>query len=97
MPPATGLAALGLSDSYLHAFTAALQGVLEAGVIAEVPSPSPSSPMGKVMTLSLLHLHFVCGVAMDRDLPPIWEAVERGKGRMEGIATLNQVLIQGLP
>ena len=66
------LAALGISDSALHAFTEALQGVVAAGVSVEVPSPSPSAPTGKVATLSLLHLHFECRVLVNGDLPPIW-------------------------
>ena len=48
LPPATVLADLGLSDSAIHTFTAALQGVVAAGVSAEVPSPTPSVPAGKV-------------------------------------------------
>ena len=81
--PATGPADLGLSGSALHTFAAALQGVVAARVSAEVTSSAPSALTGKVATLSLLQLHFTCGVAVDGDLPPIWEAVARGKGRME--------------
>ena len=95
-PPATGLAALSISDSALHAFPAALQGMLAAGVSAAVPSPYLSNPTGKVATLSLLHLHLTCRVIVYGDLPPIWEVVTRGKGRMEGISTLNQALMRGL-
>ena len=96
-PPATGLAALGLSESALHAFAASLQGVVAAGVSASVPSPALSAPMVKVVTLSLLQLRFTCGVEVDGDLPLIWESVARGNGRMEGISTLNQALVMGLP
>ena len=95
--PATGLADLDLSNSSLHAFTAALQGVAVAGVSATVPSPAPSAPTGKVATLSLLYIRFTCGVAVDGGLPCIWEVVTRGKGWIEGIATLNQFLMRGLP
>ena len=95
--PATGLAALGQSYYGLHAFAEALQGVVAAGVSLAVPSPGPSAPTGKVTTMSLLHLRFACGVAVYGDLPPIWEAVTRGKGRVEGLAKLNQDLMQGLP
>ena len=95
-PPATALAARGLSDSALHTFVASLQGVVASGVSAAVPSPVPFAPTGKVATLSLLHLHFTCRVAVDGGLPPIWEAVDQGKGRMEGLATLNQDLTRGL-
>ena len=62
-----------------------------------MPSPAPSGPMGKVVTLSLLHLRFTCGVAVDLDLPPIWELVAWGRGKVEGLATLNQALMPGLP
>ena len=40
LPTSTGLAALGLSDYSLHAFTSALQGVVADGVSTEVPPPS---------------------------------------------------------
>ena len=62
-----------------------------------MPSPAPSDPTGKVATLSLLHLRFACGVAVDVDLPPIWEEVARVRVKMEGLATLNQALMRGLP
>ena len=42
------------------------------------------------------HIHFACGVAVDVELPPIWEAVAQGKEKMEGLATLNQALMRGL-
>ena len=92
-PLSTVLASLGLSESALHAFTAALQGVVAAGVSTEVTSLVLSAPTGKIETLSLLHLRFTCRVAVDGYLSPIWEAVARGKGRMEGLATLNQALM----
>ena len=93
-PLATGLADLGLSDSALHAFTAALQGVVVDGVSAAVPFPAPSAP--KFATLSLLHLRFACRVAVDGDLPPILKAFTRGNWCMEGLATLDQALMRGL-
>ena len=95
-PPDTGLAALGLSDYALHAFAAALKGVLGAGVSVAVTSPSLSALTGKVATLPLLHLCFTCGVAVDGYLPPIWEEVDQGKGMMEGPATLHQALMRSL-
>ena len=70
-----GLAALGLFDSTLQAFAAALQGVVTAGIVSELPYPSPAAPGGYVACLSLLHLRFACGVEGGSDLPPIWEAV----------------------
>ena len=79
LTPDTGLADIGLSDSTLHIFTAALQGVLAAVVSVAVSSPSLSSPMGKVTILSLLYLCFAIRVAMDGDLSPIWEAAAGGK------------------
>ena len=36
-------------------------------------------------------------MAVDGNLPTIWEAVARGKGRIEGLATLNQDPMRGLP
>ena len=96
-PLAKGLASLGLSDCAPHAVTAALQGVVETGVSAEGTSPALSTPTGKVSTLSLLHPRFTCWASVDGDLPTICEAFARGKGRMEGIATLNQALMRDLP
>ena len=85
------LAALGLLGATLQAFAEALKGVVTAGVVSAFPSPSPSpaSPWVKVAHISLLHLRFSCGVAVDSDLPPIWEAVAQGRGKTEGLATLN--------
>ena len=68
---------LGLTDSAIHAIAVALQGGVANGVAAKLPSPALAGPTGKVATLSLLHLRFVCGVAADVDLPPIWELVAR--------------------
>ena len=96
-PPTTGLASLSLLDSALHPFAAAMQGMVASGVSVVVPPPSKSSPIGKVTTLSLLYLCFVCMMVVDGDLPTIWEAVAQGKGRMEGLDTLNQYLMRGLP
>ena len=73
-----GITALGLSDAHLQAFTAALQGVVTAGVVSSLPSPSPAAPGGRVDRLSFLHLRFACGVAGDSDLPPIWDVVALG-------------------
>ena len=92
----TGLASLGLSYATLQAFSAALQGVVTAGVVSSLPSPAPATPEGKVTRLSLLHLRFACGVVGDRDLPPIWDVVLQGRGKMEGLATLNQDMMRGL-
>ena len=67
------------------------------GFSAEVNSPDTSNPRGKITTLYLLHLCFACGVEVDGDLHPIWEEFALGKGRMEGLATLNQNLMRVLP
>ena len=88
MGPTRGRGSVGTASPG-HAFAVDLQGVVAARVSAELPSPTPSSPTGKVEAQSLLHLRFVCGVAVDVYLPPIWEAVARVRGNMEGLATLN--------
>ena len=95
-PLATCLAALGLPYSAIRAFAAALKGVAAAGIRAAVPSLALYFPTGKVATLYLLHLRFSCRVAVDGDLPPIYEAVARVKGSMERLATLNQALMRVL-
>ena len=71
---------LGLSDAAIHAFTDAMQKVVAAGMVVGIPYPSQAAPVGRVTTIALLHLRFSCGVAGDGDLPPVWEAVDRGKG-----------------
>ena len=96
-PPAPVLATLVLLYATVHAFASALQGVVAAGVGESLPSPSSSATLGRVTALLLLHLRFVCGVAGDSGLPPIWEEVARAKGRIEVIGTLNQTLLRGLP
>ena len=68
-----------------------------AGVVLALPFPSPAALGGKVDYLSPLHLRFTCGVAGDRNLPPILEAVEQGQGNTEELATLHQALMRGLP
>ena len=88
-PPAPVLATLGILDATVHAFAAALQGVVAAGVGAALTSPSHSAPSGGVAALFLIHIRFAYGVAVDLDLPPIWEEVACAKGRMGGLATLN--------
>ena len=80
---------LGLSNATILAFVTALQGVVEAGVVSYLPFPYPATPVGNVAHIYLPHIHFTCGVAGDSNLPPIWDAVVQGRGKMEGLATLN--------
>ena len=89
-----GMGALGFFDVAVHIFAAALQGVVTSGM--EAPPPPPAAPEGRVTALSILHLRFACGVAGDGEMSPIWEAVTRGKGRTESLATLNQMLMRGI-
>ena len=91
------MVALGILYAAVQAFVAALQVVVTVGVGVALPSPSPITPSGRVADLSLLHLRFACGVAVDAYHPPIWEELSLVKGRMEGLATLNQTLLKGLP
>ena len=95
-PPETGIAALVLSGATIHDFAAALQGVVAVGVGAALSTPYTAAPTEKVSTLYLLHLHFICRVAEDGDLPPIWETVTRERVRMEGLTTLNQEILRGM-
>ena len=92
-----GLGSLGLLDSTTQDFSDVLQGGVAAGVVSDLPSPYLVAPVGKVASLSLLHLCVVCGVAGDSDLLPIWDAVVQGNGKTEGISTRNQALMRGLP
>ena len=60
-PQAPGLGDFGVSNTSVHAFTSILQGVLVAGMGADLPSPSPTTPSGRFTALSLLHLCVACG------------------------------------
>ena len=53
-------------------------------------------PAGRVTTILLMGLHFMCGVAGGGYLDPIWEKAARAKGRTEFMVTLNQVLLRGI-
>ena len=61
-PPATGMVALVLLDATIYAFAAALQGVVDVGVVAAIPSHYPDTPAGKFGTLLLLYIRFACRV-----------------------------------
>ena len=67
------------------------------GVAPELPYHYLAAIGGRVSTLSLPHLRFTCRVEGYGDLSPIWEVVARGKGRTEGLETLNQNLMRGVP
>ena len=67
------------------------------GVGVSLPLPSTTVPSGRVVALLIIHLHFACGVEWGAELPPIWEEVARMKGRTEGLTTLNQTLLMGIP
>ena len=56
-----GIYALGLSDATLQVFTASLQGVVTAGVVLDLTSPSPAAPGEKIARLFLLQLRFCVG------------------------------------
>ena len=96
-PPAIELGALVLSDATIHAFTYALKGLVAAGVVEALPFLFLDAPIGKVVTHSLLHPYFFFRVSEDGGLTPIWEATARRNGRTEGLETLNQTLMRGLP
>ena len=88
--PATGLAALGLTDSAVHALAVALQGVVASGISAALPSPSPSGLTGKVATLYLLHIRCACGVAVDVDPPPFGSWSPGDEERWRGYPPLTR-------
>ena len=71
-PLAMGLAALSLSGAVMHSFAASLQKGLAVVLGATLTSPYLEVTTVKVTTLSLLHLCFICGVAVDGYLPTIW-------------------------
>ena len=92
-----GLAVLGISEVAVDAFTSAMQRVVALVAGADLPSPSPVANSGSFAVLLLLHPRFAWGVAGDVDLTPIWEEVYQVKGITEGLATLNQTLLRGIP
>ena len=97
LPPAMWMRDLGLSESIIHAFTDMLQGVVAAGLVVTLPSPSLATPKRRFTNLLILHLTFMCRLEGERDLPPILEAVVMVKGMTEGMKNLKQTLMRGIP
>ena len=60
------------------------------------PSLFPTTPAGTVTAYLIFHLLFVCGVTGDMYFNPIWDEVTWYKNHMEGMATINQVLLWGI-
>ena len=58
-------------------------------VVKDLPIPSPIHLIGRVAKLSLLHLHFTCGVARDANMHPTWGNVARLWVNMDSITTIN--------
>ena len=92
-----GFLDLEISNDTVYACAAALKTVVEEGVGAALPSPSPTTPSGRVAALSLLQLRYTCGVSGDAELPPIWEEADLAKGHKGGLSTLNHTLLRGIP
>ena len=93
-PLEPGLVDLGISDTAVNTFTSVLQGVVTSVVGADLTSPSPAAPHGRVVYLLLLHIRFACGVEVDVDLPPIWWKVATVKGHPKGLAIINHVIVR---
>ena len=47
------------------------------------------------MPMKLLHLRFVCGVAIDAEVPPIWHKVAQAPTKGAALSILNQYLWAG--
>ena len=62
---------------------------MAAGVVLELPLPSPSARVLKFTHIYLTHICFACRVVGDSDLPPIWDVMVQDRGKTEGLATLN--------
>ena len=92
--PTVGLGDISLFDTTVHSFADALQGVVAVGVV-EYP-PYLAAPERRVATILILHLRFDFGVAGNGDMSPIREEVLRGKGRTEGLETINQTVMRRL-
>ena len=45
--------------------------------------------------MKLLHLRFVCGVATDVEVPPIWQEVVQAPTKGASLSILNQYLWEG--
>ena len=65
-------------------------------MVLDLPYPFPAAPMGKVTHLSLIHLRFTCRVVGYSNLSHMWDALVQGKGKMEGLTTLNHALMRSL-
>ena len=68
-----------------------------AGMVEVLLSLFQETTEGRVVTLLPKKPPFAFRVAGDGDLYPIWEAVAREKVTMEGLVTLNQNIMRGLP
>ena len=68
-----------------------------AGMVEVLLSLFQETTEGRVVTLLPQNPPFAFRVAGDGDLYPIWEAVAREKVTMEGLVTLNQNIMRGLP
>ena len=92
----TSLSSIGLLGEIIQEFAAAMQGVVAAGVVSALPSPSQSTPMVKV-SCYISASPILCVRCGGRNkLPTIWDAMTQGKGKTEGLATLKQALMRDL-
>ena len=74
---------------------AATQGYAVAAAAAS-PSVAASTPLARVISpLKLLHLQFICGVAMDARIPRIWLEVCRAPTKAAALAVLSHYLWYG--
>ena len=72
------------------------QGYAAAAAASPSVSNSASAPLARVLSLlKLLHLRFICGVAMDADIPRIWVEVCWAPTKAAALAVLSQYLWSG--
>ena len=73
---------LGILNTTVQSFVAALQWVVVSGTRAALPTPPPSAPAGQVEDILLLQLYFACRVSEDVDFSPIWDQFAWDKRRV---------------
>ena len=95
VPPSGG----GLDIPAIIADAAMATAVVAAAAQGYAASPQPPAAIGGgargLTPMKLLHLRFVCGVATDAEVPPIWREVAHALTKGAALSILNQYLWAG--
>ena len=92
------LSAVGISyPGWVGLDIPAIIGTTASASAASNPvSLAPGPPGVRVSSLKGLHLRFVCRVATDLEVPPMWVKVTVSHSKQEGLEILSQYLFTGM-